>query len=242
MMKPSQAIIWISISLIVARIFATALTPTENTSLSKAGFILEEVVPTSIKGWKLDPTMNIIQPNEGGSLRDKVYDQTISRGYRDKNGYLIMLVIAYGRNQSDTLQLHRPEVCYVANGFKIISNERRDIKLDVYGTVSLPSRGLYTRSSFRPEVVSYWTRVGDTLPTSNLSRQYEKLKFGLSGRIPDGLLVRVSSISDKPHEAFKMHDMFINDLLEVINPEDINLFLGQVSKEFLSVSGGDDQK
>ena len=30
-----------------------------------------------------------------------------------------MLMIAYGESQSDRLQLHHPEVCYTAQGFRV---------------------------------------------------------------------------------------------------------------------------
>lgn len=229
---PSRPILYISVVIIVARILASAMSPSEETGISSVSkedaFILSDVVPSNFKGWILDPSINIIEPNEEGDLKSRIYDQNIARGYRDENGSLIMLVIAYGHNQSDALQLHRPEVCYVANGFEIISNDRQDVKLTSYHDVLLPSLRLVTMSSQRSEIVTYWTRVGNSLPTSNLSRQYEKLKFGLAGNIPDGVLVRVSSISDEPEASYKFHDKFINDLIEVIDEEQLNLFLGPI--------------
>ena len=194
----------------------------------EASFLLNEIIPTSFNGWTLDPSIVTVQPNEEGDLKSRIYDQDVSRGYRDESGNLIMLVVAYGHNQSDTLQLHRPEVCYVANGFKIISTIRHDVRLSAIPDALIPSLRLVTASSIRPEIVTYWTRVGNSLPTSNLSRQYEKLKFGLSGNIPDGVLVRVSTISDEPEEAYKVHDKFINDMLDVIDEKNLEFFLGPI--------------
>lgn len=227
---PSRPIIYVSVLMIVARILAIVMAPSQEVDtrqgFEKSDFNLSEVVPSSFKGWNLDPAISIIQPNEEGDLKSRIYDQNIARGYRDENGSLIMLVIAYGHNQSDTLQLHRPEVCYVANGFKIVSNDRQDVNLTSYSDALLPSLRLVTVSSNRSEIVTYWTRVGNSLPTSNLSRQYEKLKFGLAGNIPDGVLVRVSSISNEPAAAYKTHDKFINDLIEVIDEKHLEFFLG----------------
>ena len=234
---PSRTIIYISLFMLVALLLANAMAPSKEYSVgpgSASGenfFILEDVVPASFKGWNLDPAISIIQPNEEGDLKSRVYDQTISRGYRDENGYLIMLVIAYGHDQSDSLQIHRPEVCYVANGFRIVSNEQRDVKLTSYFDASLPSLRLITVSSFRPEIVTYWTRVGNSLPTSNLSRQYEKLKFGLSGNIPDGVLVRVSSITEEPEAAYNMHNKFINDLIDAIDEKNLKFFIGPLVQD-----------
>ena len=233
---PSRTIIYLSALMLVARLLANILEPSQEYGVGPGSdsdenfFILEDVVPSSFGDWNLDPSINIIQPNEEGDLKSRVYDQTISRGYRDENGYLIMLVIAYGHNQSDSLQLHRPEVCYVANGFRIVSNEQQDVKLAPYFDILLPSLRLVTVSSERPEIVTYWTRVGNSLPTSNLSRQYEKLKFGLSGNIPDGVLVRVSSISDAPEAAYEIHDKFINDLLGVIDEKNLEFFIGPLAQ------------
>lgn len=232
---PIRSIIYISAVIIVARILAGVMSPSEEATIGIGHkeniFILSEVVPTNFKGWILDPSINVIQPNEEGDLKSRVYDQNIARGYRDENGSLIMLVIAYGRNQSDALQLHRPEVCYIANGFKIISNDPQDVKLTSYYDALLPSLRLVTISSSRSEIVTYWTRVGNSLPTSNLSRQYEKLKYGLAGNIPDGVLVRVSSISNEPNLAYEIHDKFINDLIEVIDEEQLKFFLGPLVQD-----------
>lgn len=232
MIIPNRSIIFISVILLIARVMASILAPSEEAVQIDPSFILDDVVPSSFKGWMVDPSVSIIQPNEEGDLKSRVYDQTISRGYRDEGGNLVMLVVAFGHNQSDTLQIHRPEICYVANGFKIISNNRHDIKLTSYTGVLIPSLRLVTLSSNRPEIVTYWTRVGDKLPTSNLSRQYEKLKYGLSGKIPDGVLVRVSTISDKPEEAYEFQDKFINDLVDVIDEENLEFFLGPLAKAY----------
>ena len=225
MMLPSRTIIYICVVMMTAFVLAIVLTPKNEPQASEAEFVLEEVVPTSFGRWNLDPSIRVIEPNEEGNLSSRVYDQSISRGYRNENGYLIMLVVAYGHNQSDALQLHRPEVCYVANGFTIISNDRSDVQLANIDEL-VPSRRLYTRSGYRAEPVTYWTRVGDDLPTTNFGRQFEKLKYGLSGNIPDGVLVRVSSISEEPEDAYKIHDAFINDLLSTIETKDLEFFLG----------------
>lgn len=226
MIKPSRSIIFITGVLLIARVVASILAPSEETGQIGSNFILNDIVPSNFNGWVIDPSVRVIQPNEEGDLKSRVYDQTLSRGYRDEGGNLVMVVIAYGHNQSDALQLHRPEVCYVANGFKIISNKRYDVKLTSYSGISIPSLRLVALSSNRPEIVTYWTRVGDKLPTSNLRRQYEKLKYGLSGKIPDGVLVRVSTISDKPEEAYELQDKFINDLIDIIDKENLEFFLG----------------
>lgn len=59
-----------------------------------------------------------ITPELANNL-DKLYSQTLTRTYINNDGYRIMLSVAYGENQlsSDVTQVHRPEFCYVAQGF-----------------------------------------------------------------------------------------------------------------------------
>jgi hypothetical protein len=52
------------------------------------------------------------------------------------------------------------------------------------------------------------------------------VRFGLSGRVPDGMLVRVSSISSNPAQAFNGQEEFISALLEGMRRGDVHRLLG----------------
>lgn len=214
---------------------AIYLTPHELSPLASAGFDLEAVIPEEFEGWTLDSEVSPLQPIETGSLADRIYDQTVSRGYRNPAGDLIMLVVAYGQNQSDALQIHRPEICYSANGFHVSDPRRYYLNLDLHEDVILPLLKLETNNYGHYEPITYWTRVGDALPSGNWTRQYSKITYGLRGKIPDGILVRVSSISRDSENAFKVHDEFINRLLNAIPAEYQQLFLGKLSPSFPDV-------
>jgi hypothetical protein len=56
-----------------------------------------------------------------------------------------------------------------------------------------------------------------------------QLRFGLSGQIPDGMLVRVSSISSNPAQAFNGQEEFISALLEGMRQGDVHWLLGSRS-------------
>ena len=43
-----------------------------------------------------------------------------------------------------------------------------------------------------------------------------RLAYGLSGEIPDGMLVRVSSISSDEPDAWRLQDQFIAELLAAL--------------------------
>src|SRR3989442_526780 len=78
----------------------------------------------------------------------------------------------------------------------------------------------------RLEPVTYWFTMGDRVVLGRLERLMVQLRFGLSGRIPDGMLVRVSSISSNPAQAFNGQEEFINALLEGMRQGDVHRLLG----------------
>jgi hypothetical protein len=62
--------------------------------------------------------------------------------------------------------------------------------------------------------------MGDKAVQSKLERRLVQLSYGLTGRIPDGLLFRISSIDADQARANRYHDQFVNQLLEAIPPGD----------------------
>ncbi len=227
--RPPFKLAMIGVSLVFAGLAAQYLKPTEVSAVVKADFVLDELVPTEFGEWYEDQYIKAIQPLEQSTLADKIYNQSLSRSYRNADGDLIMLVIAYGRHQSDNLQLHLPETCYAANGFKVGNPSVERLSIIKNGEAVLPAKRLYTTNGPRSEPVTYWTRVGDDIPTSQAERQIGKLLYGLSGRIPDGILVRISSFGDLDNKSFEVHDAFIQELLAVLPDESLPLFLGKLS-------------
>jgi hypothetical protein len=46
----------------------------------------------------------------------------------------------------------------------------------------------------------------------------QRLAYGLSGKIPDGMLVRVSTIQTDEQRAYQLQDRFVGQLLEALDP------------------------
>ncbi|MGF1454089.1 MAG: exosortase-associated protein EpsI, B-type [Alphaproteobacteria bacterium] len=218
--------IWtVAIAMAIAAVAALLMTP--RLTGSGTPLVLDDVVPESFAGWSLDKTVTPVLPrasDDEDSLTSRIYDQTVSRTYRNADGERLMLVIAYGRNQSDALQVHRPERCYASLGFDVSKPRRRTISV---AGETLPVIGLETRREARHEPVTYWTRVGSDVPSSGLEQQWSRLRVGLQGRIPDGVLIRISSISRQPDEAFDKHGAFIQALIGAIEPAQRSFFLGE---------------
>lgn len=68
----------------------------------------------------------VVNPQQKEML-DRFYSQTLSRIYENESGYRIMLSIAYGGDQTDMMQVHYPESCYPAQGFRLLSSVDRPI-------------------------------------------------------------------------------------------------------------------
>jgi len=52
------------------------------------------------------------------------------------------------------------------------------------------------------------------------------MKYGLRGIIPDGALIRVSTVGLSETASYKLQDQFIHDLLAALRPQDRKFFTG----------------
>jgi EpsI family protein len=177
---------------------------------------LETMIPKQFAGWREEPQLStqVINP-QTRELLDKLYSQILSRTYVDASGYRIMLSLAYGNDQRSSLQAHKPEVCYPAQGFTLLKNDPGQVATP-FGDI--PVRRLFTSLGARAEPVTYWFTVGDTAVQGTTQKRLVELKFGLTGLIPDGMLFRVSSIDADQPRAYRMHEQFANQLLQAVAP------------------------
>lgn len=200
-----------------------ALTPKTRVAVGEH-FNLEAMIPASFDGWTEDRDMVPLRPDpEQEAMLARLYDQTLARTYVDRAGNRVMLSIAYGGDQSKSLQLHLPEVCYVAQGFQMLKS-KPDTLSTQYG--SLPVKRLVARLDRRNEPITYWITIGDKAVKSGIEQKLRRLAYGLSGKIPDGMLVRVSTIQVNEGEAYKVQDRFVADMLGVMAPRDRVRLLG----------------
>jgi EpsI family protein len=205
-----------------------ALTPTRHVAGAASQFSLETMVPKRFGGWTVDDTMVPLKPDpEQQTMLERLYDQTLSRTYVNAEGQRVMLSIAYGGDQSKALQLHLPEVCYVAQGFQML-DERSDALATGYG--ALPVKRLVARQGQRNEPITYWITIGDKAVLSGIQQKLQRMAYGLSGKIPDGMLVRVSTIQASESEAYRLQDKFVTDMLGVMAPGDRARLLGAMGR------------
>ncbi len=196
-----------------------AMVPTKRMALLRGPFTLADIVPTAFAGWQVDNRAvgGIVNP-QTEALLNKLYSQLLDRIYVDGQGHRIMLSIAYGADQADDdVQLHYPEVCYPAQGFRVMGNRVEQVSMP-QGDIKV--RRLETQfGETRFEPVTYWTIVGDQQSLGGWDRKLSEIRHGLHGEIVDGLLFRVSSLDRNSRQGFAVQDLFIKDIVAAMSPQ-----------------------
>jgi EpsI family protein len=186
----------------------------------------EQIVPHRFGDWEEVPygQRAVVNPVQEESLK-RIYSETFARSYVNKRlGRVVMLSIAYGRDQSNDTQLHTPDMCYPSQGFRVEKREDFDVP-SPFGPVKA-TRLVTTMGSERTEPLTYFIRVGDTVARGSKERNVERIKLALRGYLVDGTLVRVSEVTRKDN-AFALQNQFIADLLQALSPHDRAYLIGQ---------------
>jgi EpsI family protein len=201
-----------------------ALTPKQRVADFQDPFVLDDLIPKRFGNWTVDDTVMPLTPDETQKeLIATLYDQTLARTYVNERGEHVMLSIAYGGDQSKQLQLHLPEVCYVAQGFDLVKEAQGELATP-FGKV--PVKRLVARQNTRNEPITYWVTVGDKAVMSGLGQKYQRFLVNLTGKIPDGMLVRVSTVATDENDAYRVHARFVNQMLDALSPKDRGRLLG----------------
>jgi len=204
---------------------AAAWRPTIRLADSRPRIELETLFPRQFGDWTVDQRMpvQLVSPDTQAML-DKIYNQTLSRTYVNSKGDRIMLSVAYGGDQSDATRAHRPEVCYPAQGFQILSGSVGS--LPVSGQ-TIQVRRLVAGLGARNEPITYWITVGDKVAVSGTQQKLAQLSYSTRGVVPDGMLVRVSSIDADNAAAFALQERFVGELSAALASERRPLVIGR---------------
>jgi EpsI family protein len=204
--------------MMAASIGAIVARPTVKVSDQGPPVSLEALVPKTFGAWFDEPqTVTQVVNPQTKEMLDRLYSQILTRTYRNAEGYRIMLSLAYGTDQRErgTLQAHKPEVCYPAQGFTLRSNEPGRLSTK-FGNI--PVNRMFTTMGFRQEPVTYWFTVGNKAIQTKWQQRLTEIRYGLTGQIPDGLLFRISSLDSDQGRAFRMHEQFVTELLDSVPP------------------------
>lgn len=213
----------VGIAMLAAAATAVAMKPAHKQANARK-IQLERMVPATFGAWKVDPSVVQVAPSTDVQANlNKLYDQIVSRTYVNDRGERVMLTIAYGGNQNDSLKAHRQEVCYSAQGFQISHLVQTTLEV---GKSTIPVTRMLAVQGSRSEPVTYWFTMGDQVVLGRFERLMVQLKYGLSGEIPDGMLVRVSNLAAEPEGAYRAHIGFVHDLIGSMKKEDAANLLG----------------
>ena len=202
--------------------------PVAREGANRAAIPLENIFPVVIGDWKVDPNAQaLVRPAIERGRDFNIYQQVLERTYVDRTGRRIMLSVAYGTNQSPSMQMHRPEICYQASGYEVTGLQHSILELTGRG---LPATRLLARQEGRSEPITYWMVVGDAIVDRSLDMTWRQLSFSLKREIPDGLLVRISSLDRDPARAYELHTRFARELANSIPDRFRERVLGKTAR------------
>lgn len=185
----------------------------------------ETVIPERFGDWEALPyaTSRVVNPVQEESLK-RLYSQTFARSFLHKpTGRVLMLSIAYGRDQSNDTQLHTPEQCYPAQGFKVM--ERLDVSVpSAFGEIKSVQMKTYMGTD-RVEPLIYFVRVGDKVARGSRERNLTRIHMAIKGFLVDGTLVRVSEVTRRD-DSHKLQAQFIAELVSALKAEDRRYVIG----------------
>ena len=203
--------------MLVASGLALALRPTHKIAEEGPAVDLQAMIPRTFGEWREEQqnAVQMVDPQQQ-ELIEKIYTQTLNRTYVNSRGYHIMLSIAYGNDQRDSMAMHYPEVCYPAQGFLL---KEKKIGTLATETGTIPVTRILTKLGQRNEPVTYWTTLGDQVFQGNFQKKLAEMRYGLNGKIPDGMLIRVSSIDAEAANAYELQAQFVDQMLGALAPK-----------------------
>ena len=203
---------------------AKFVAPTTKLSDTRPAVDLNTAIPLQFGDWEEDKAQvsSVVNPTTEAALKE-IYAQTLSRTYVNKNGDRIMLSIAYGTDQSDSLSVHFPEGCYVGQGFGVTPTAFQNMPT-AFGEI--PSAQLVASLYSRVEPLTYWIVVGDKVVTTSWDMKKVKLAYSLKGLIPDATLMRVSAITPDTEAGYRLQQDFVNEMLKAMTPAQRMHFAG----------------
>jgi EpsI family protein len=177
---------------------------------------LDKLINHRIGPWDFVATSGLVVPTED-VLSDALYSQLLTRVYSDGSNPSVMLLIAQSAGQTGLLQVHRPEFCYPAGGYDLSPIVQRPIQEN--GRTFTVNQLTATMPG-RTEHIMYWTRIGDAMPASWGQQRFTIAADNLKGRIPDGVLVRLSTIDPDSTAAFNRLAEFVRHLMVGMSSKD----------------------
>ena len=217
--------------LVLASAAAWLLTPRTRQPAMDAA--LASLVPVSFGEWREIPLASAVDPRAnlpGETDPESPYDDVLMRGYANPRGDVMVLALAYGSHQRQEVKIHRPELCYTAQGFQVMRRSPVDVAFP--GMTVAPALGarMLVQGADRVEAVSYWIRIGKLYSRSPWKTRSHIFTEGLRGRVVDGMLVRVSQmlpdLASATPQRFALQEQFLGELVDAMPVSARGLLVG----------------
>lgn len=192
---------------------------------------LENTVPRAFGDWVelKSPLLQVSLSTGGETDLNQPYDQVVMRTYRNSAGRVVQLALAWGGNQRQEVKIHRPDLCYVAQGYQI--NDIKSVEFNDIGVSGIPIKGkqMIASANRNIEAVTYWIRIGNSFSEDAFETRVNIFREGLAGNIPDGILVRVSMPIETTlaaDEVWGVMNIFLKQLIKAAPNDVLRLMLG----------------
>lgn len=209
---------WILLTLFVGAALGAYLLTPKSSAIDAKAIELELLAPNLFGDWQqVKTSFNFVDVSQGlEKSQSQPYDKTLFRTYRHRDGSVVMLALAWGARQSQDVKVHRPEVCYPAQGFKVLARENDQILISGSTPDTVPTVKMLAGGGGRLEAVQYWIRIGEQYGGDGLAMRLYILREGLKGKIQDGILVRASLYIANPSENEHAQGVLTNFLTQYV--------------------------
>lgn len=186
---------------------------------------LDGIIPKQVGEWTIGNIDNLLTPQPSSYARS-IYEKIAIKHYLSDTSRPITLVLAYGRAQSYSSQLHRPEVCYPASGFKIVKKQDFDLLISEQ---TLKATYLHATRGARQDGILFWTRIGNNFPTSLTQQRLEIARAAFERRQQDGIVFRLSCPWIGSSETYTKLTTFAGEFSDKLTQQDRRLLLGSIT-------------
>jgi len=185
---------------------------------------LSAVIPKQVGSYRFATSSGLILP-PGDELSERLYDEVVTRVYLAAGKLPIMALFAYGSVQNLSLELHRPDECYPQQGFAITTPTVLPLTT---GGHDIPASMLTARRhDGYVEQVIFWSRIGTQFPPDRTAQSLLVVRENFAGRMPDGLLVRLSVATQDRVAATAAVRTFLQDLDRSLSPLGRRIVFGE---------------
>lgn len=180
---------------------------------------LGKLIPDRFGPWVARSDEGLVLPPRD-ALSERLYSGLVTRSYYAPGRPPMMLLVAYSNIQDGMLQVHRPETCYPAGGYRLSPTQKVQL------SDGIEANAFAANGVSRIEQVLYWTRIGRDFPSRWLEQRVAVLRANLDGFIPDGVLVRISCLESSLDGALPGMRDFAGSLLRAATPAGRQILIG----------------